>query len=216
MKTSAFAILVIAVVCSITLVYFTDSWAYHPRNTISAAPGDGHVVLHWGTSVVGLADRYRITMGNPTFDDGTVEVARVSGGFHNSYSYTIENLTNGVEYEFFVDSARHSNYYAWFNPVSATPGLPLAPSLTATESDGEVLLEWTQPDHGTGVPITDYTVVGRVGSVNPFWTIADLSASATSYTVTNVTSGVPYSFALQATGASGDKVLSNIVTVTLS
>ena len=175
---------------------------------LSAAPGDGQVVLTWSdpsdSSIFSYG--YELRTGNTwggltlfTSDDTTT-------------TYTVTGLTNGTEYGFRLYASNTIGISPASAVVTATPldagALDAPTGLTATAGDasGEVDLSWTAPS-GT---ITKYQV--RSGSGDPLvwgaWTDIPNSASLTSHTVTGLTDGTQYSFQIRAvSGTGGSTVL---------
>ncbi len=175
---------------------------------LSAAPGDGQVVLTWSdpsdSSIFSYG--YELRTGNTwggltlfTSDDTTT-------------TYTVTGLTNGTEYGFRLYASNTIGISPASAVVTATPldasALDAPTGLTATAGDasGEVDLSWTAPS-GT---ITKYQV--RRGSGDPLvwgaWTDIPNSASLTSHTVTGLTDGTQYSFQIRAvSGTGGSTVL---------
>ncbi len=88
--------------------------------------------------------------------------------------------------------------------TSAVVGPPWAPrTFTATAGDGQVALSWEAPLKIGGSAITSYQYRYKKtsGSWPESWTSA---GTATSATVTDLTNGTPYSFAVRAVNGYGD------------
>ena len=92
------------------------------------------------------------------------------------------------------------------------PGLPGAPSLTATAGSGVVHLSWTPPSDTGGSPIKRYKVY-RTTSGN-FGRPLTVVRGATTYDDTSVTNGVSYTYEVTAVTAVGEGTPSATVTVT--
>ena len=83
------------------------------------------------------------------------------------------------------------------------PTAPLAPTnLTATPGDGRVVLAWSRPGDG-GSPISDYSVLFRPSGTTTWTTFDDGVQTTTGATVTGLTNGTPYEFAVAAVNAVG-------------
>ena len=83
---------------------------------------------------------------------------------------------------------------------------PAAPAnLTAAVGDGQVTLSWNDPGNDT---ITKYQY-NTDGGTN-YTDIAGSGATTTSYTVTGLTNGAPYTFAVRAVNDGGDGTASTV------
>ena len=94
----------------------------------------------------------------------------------------------------------------------STPGRPPAPSpLSAqTESASRVALTWTD----NGIDETGYDVQRSAADDNTWTTVASPDATATTYTVTGLSSSTAYDFRVRAINAQGPSVWSNVATAT--
>ena len=126
----------------------------------------------WATEVTGLSPNVETTTG------------RLSG------------LVNGTEYWVIV----RGNSGPWSNVRTGIPYGPVetpAP-LTATPGDGEVLLEWTQPDLG-GRQFTGYSVIWTLaGSEEIVGATAGFGYDSLFTTITGLTNGTRYEFKVTA------------------
>jgi hypothetical protein len=88
--------------------------------------------------------------------------------------------------------------------ITATPAAPpSAPAnVTATAGSGSASVLWSAPADG-GSPITSYTVTPYVGSIALTPTVVTGNPPATGATVTGLTNGTTYTFAVTATNAVG-------------
>ena len=100
--------------------------------------------------------------------------------------------TNAEIFDLFSDPS--GVFLAW----AQTPTKPGAPTgLTATPGDASITLSWTAPTDIGGAAITDYLVRYRTVPGNT-WTEINISSTATTYTVTGLTNGQEYRFAVKA------------------
>ena len=166
-----------------------------PANLV-ATPDSSRVFLEWDRNP-GITD-YRVDVS----DGSSVSVSAGSG---SKTIAAIDSLANGTAYTFTVlatqDSAQDSADSSWPAAVDATPMVvsPDAPTnLSATPSNGKVRLSWDDPGNNT---ITKYQV-SRDGGTS-FTNISDSGASTTTTTVTGLTNGTLYTFAVRAENASG-------------
>ena len=130
--------------------------------------------------------------------------------------YTFYNLTNGVQYEFRVVGNQFTNKEVISDTIKATPmTFPGAsPSFLGLPLDGGVILSWSAPDDDGGSQITEYVIAARIGTVNPFDTVATIKGHPDTYTVENLTNGVPYEFVVIARNGVGDGPPSDSITLT--
>ena len=128
--------------------------------------------------------------------------------------YTVDNLTNGVQYEFRIVGNYFHIKELVADTTKATPmGLPGSPNLVGDWSNGSVSLSWDAPPNN-GSAINEYVISARIGKTNPFWPIKTVPGSETAYTVPNLTNGMPYEFFVTARNGVGVGPLSNLITLT--
>ena len=115
---------------------------------------------------------------------------------------TVTGLTNGQAYTFTVTATN----LVGTSPASqpSTPVTPTAPpgaptAVTATAGNASATVAWTAPVDNGGLPIAGYTIIP-----NPTCgTCGGLSSTGPSSTVTGLTNGKAYTFAVTATNAAG-------------
>jgi hypothetical protein len=92
---------------------------------------------------------------------------------------------------------------------------PEAPSITGTTpGDGDVGLTWSAPQRDGGSPVSDYEVVVYTsGTSTPLETL-DTSSTATSVSVSELTDGTSYEFAIEADNAIGTSLPSVLASAT--
>ncbi len=154
-----------------------------------ATPGNGQITLSWAapTSNGGVViDHYIV------YQDGIAISHPVAA------SETISGLTNGHSYDFSV--AAHNSIGTGIQTTAVTasptsssplPGIPT--DLIATTGIGKVILSWTAPVGSSGI---DYYIVYQNG-------VDVIHTSATSTTITGLTNGENYSFAVAAHNSAG-------------
>ena len=178
-----------------------------PTN-LSAAPGDAQATLSWTDPGNATITGYELRVDSGAWAD-------IAGSDADTASHTVTGLTNGTEYGFALRAANGSGDGA-VSSIAATPraavaGVPAAPvGLSATPGDAQVTLSWTDPGDAT---ITGYEL--RVDS-GAWADIAGSDADTASHTVTGLTNGTEYGFALRAANGSGDGAVSSIAATPLA
>src|SRR5690606_14899938 len=81
--------------------------------------------------------------------------------------------------------------------VVTAPSAPTSP--TAVPGDQQVTVSWGAPVNNGGAPITGYTV-----TVSPDGQVIDVGAGTTTTTVTGLTNGTAYTFAIRAVNSAGE------------
>ena len=153
---------------------------------LQASAGDGQATLSWDDP-----DDTTITGYQVSSDDGT-SYSAISGSDANTISHTVDDLTNGTEYSFKVRAVNEAGTGAPAT-VTATPLIAAPRNLGVTVGDGQVELRWADPDNDS---IDSYEVSSNGGtSYSP---ISDSDDETTDYTVTGLTNGTSYSFAVRA------------------
>ncbi|WP_052714248.1 S-layer homology domain-containing protein [Paenibacillus dauci] len=175
-----------------------------PPGGITTSAGDEEVGLNWNT-VTG-ATYYNIYRGTSSLAYDPVPIATVSG---DTYHYTVPNLTNGTTYYFAITSGNTSGESPYSNelvvqPRSLTPGAPelLAPA----PGNRSVNLTWNPVDLASG-----YKVYMREASGNFGEPISTVSQSVYSHSVTGLTNGTTYYFAIKAINGGRESGYSNEV-----
>ena len=127
-------------------------------------------------------------------------------------STTITGLTNGTTYQVQVratNSVGNGQFSASATEYpSAVPSAPAAPTLTFKDQALDV--SWSAPSSDNGAAITGYKV-GRC-SANcdnaDNWTVATLTGTGTTHTLSGLTNGTTYQVRVAATNRSGDSAWS--------
>ena len=157
----------------------TLSWTAPASN--GGAPIDYYEVKYHKT---GTNDSPKDFLPNPT---GTTAV--------------IEGLTNGTSYTFHVkahNEAGFSGHTTKPATPTSTPGLPSG--LAATADNSSIAFSWQPPTFTGGIAVTGYEVSYSESPDGP-WVSA--SVTATSYTITGLTNGVPYYLRVAAKNSAG-------------
>ncbi|TGG90146.1 MAG: hypothetical protein ERJ67_11545, partial [Aphanocapsa feldmannii 277cV] len=181
------------------VVRAVNDYGHGPSSTVTATPlfsaptnltataGDGDVVLHWSEATTKTNQSitgYQLKTNNGSFQT----IPNSGSGGANRTSYTRTNLTNGTTYSFKVRAIHGRESTS----VTAKPLFAALSGLTATAADTEVTLSWDDP--------TDSSISGYELSINggTYSSISGSDATTTSHTVTGLTNGTTYSFAVRA------------------
>ncbi len=176
-------------------------------SSVSATGGDADATVTWaapasdgGSAVTG----YTVVASDSTTPANGGETCSWTTG---PLTCTVTGLTNGDTYSFTV-WATNSVGLGPSSPASSpvTPAtVPGAPSgVSATAGDVSAIVTWTAPASDGGSPVTGYTVVASDsttpanGGETCSWTTGPLTC-----TVTGLTNGDTYSFAVGATNSVG-------------
>lgn len=170
---------------------------------LTASAGNAEVNLHW--NAVSGAIGYKLYRANSSGGPYT----QIWGG--KAASYKAAGLTNGKTYYFVVQAVNNSGDSGNSNQASATPSGPPGPpaGLTATAGSGFATLHWEAAPGATSYKV--YSAGSAGGSYSELvkgWI-------GTSYTITKLTGGRTYYFAVKSSNASGDSVYSNQASATL-
>ena len=175
---------------------------------VLAAVGDAHADLAWNQpppppsgAITGYLLQYRV-VGQPIWMGIFVLGA-------DTVTTAVTDLTNGLAYEFRIAGVNSLGTGTFGNLVAATPaGLPGAPVVTPTSSQGQVDLSWTVPPDG-GSSIISYLVVYRWID-RPTWQSA--AYTGTNSSITGLWTGT-WEFKVAAVNAVGAGPFSDVVTV---
>ena len=164
---------------------------------VSAIPGNGQASVSWaapadngGAPVTG----YTVTAKAGSSTVATLTVAGTSA--------TLTGLANGTAYTFTVVATNAAGTGPASDPSAAVaprtvPGAPA--SVAATAGKSQVSLAWAPPSETGGSPVTSYSVTAYAGAT----VVKTIVVTTTSATVTGLTNGTSYTFAVAATNAAG-------------
>ena len=166
---------------------------------LSATAGDTQVKLEWVDPNDSSIDKYQYsTDGGTSFID--IDVEDIDYSVANTIGYTVTSLTNDTEYTFHIRAVDNQALqpYGDASDVTATPAgtLPDSPlNLAAEPGHEEVRLSWGDPDDAS-IDKYHYSIDRVANSTN-------ISADATTYTITGLTNGTTYTFQISAENATG-------------
>ena len=164
---------------------------------VGVVPGNAQLVVTW--TAVSTATGYTVQWmsSGQGYNTGDRQATVTTG---STTRYTIPSLTNGTEYTVRVIATRTgANDGPPSSEVTGTPfTTPGAPQhLSAVAGDAQVTLTWDAPTSDGGSAILRYEVaVDDSGT----WIDAGLDLEET---VTGLTNGQPYTFAVRAVNAAG-------------
>lgn len=172
-----------------------------PSN-VAATAGNAAASLSWtapgdnGSAITG----YEIT----PYIASVAQPAILTGG--TATTYTVTGLNNGTAYTFRVAATNAigtGSQSAQTNAV--TPSAPTAPTaptaVSAVAGNGSVAVTWTAPADNGGSAITGYQITPYISGTAQ--TAVNTSATSTTYSVTGLTNGTDYTFAVAAINAVG-------------
>ena len=187
--------------------------------SLNAAAGNASVFLYWSAPSSGDAPtRYEYQWRSTgSWSDWT------STG-DASTKKTFSTLTNNTEYRYKLRACNSGGcsgstptaapYYVAATPATnkTLPTAPGAPTgLTATAGTESVTLSWTAPASTGGIAVTGYEV-GQDNGGSYVWTTT--GSTGTSHTVTGLTGGTNYTFAVRAVNPVGAGTASSSASAT--
>ncbi len=171
--------------------------------SVTGVPGTSLVTVSWltpasngGKTITG----YFVTAYGPS---GAVAGACATAG---ALSCTVFGLTNGAGYTFsvYASNANGRGPSSPSTPVVVPVTLPGSPtSITAVPGNSQVTVSWVAPTFNGGTPILSYSVTAFDSNSVVSGSCSTPNGSTTSCTVTGLTNGTAYTFAVSATNAVG-------------
>ncbi len=173
-------------------------------------PGPAQLTLTWDEPWRELVEGYRYTLdGGTTWVDIPDSGPTATGTLSR---YTLTGLTNGQAYPVSLQAVNFRGSSAPTAAVTATPRAvaPRAPTgvrVTSAWTEDAAQLTWADPGDPS---LTDYQVQQNGG---PWTTIPNSDATTVTHTVTGLTPGTTYRFAVRARNAQGASPASAPVTL---
>jgi hypothetical protein len=178
--------------------FITALWIPQAPTALTATPGDGTVSLQWDAS--NLAQTYNVYQGTAAGGEG---VAPVLTGVTGTTA-KITSLANGQAY-FFRVAAVDGGGTSGYSAEATTTVLPSTPgALVATAGDHSVTLTWTASMGASSYSVYQGTVAGGETASAVKSGIAGMST-----TISGLTDGQAYYFAVAAVNAGGNSAKSN-------
>jgi hypothetical protein len=173
--------------------------------SVTADGGSGSAVISWiAPNANGSAT---ITSYTVTASPGGETCVATTGT-----GCTVTGLTNGTSYTFSVFATNSDGNSAASTPSNAVvplsaPGAPTGLSATVT-SPTSATLTWSAPTTTGGAPIVDYTATAFLGGVTATQTCS--TTTATTCTITGLTTGDAYTFSVTSRNVAGTSATSSV------
>ncbi|MGO8673484.1 MAG: malectin domain-containing carbohydrate-binding protein [Capsulimonadaceae bacterium] len=172
--------------------------------TLQTATGTGGAIeITWSGSFG--ATSYNVYSGTASGGEGTIPVDTTS-----STSFEDTGLLTGVTYYFKVSAVNSDGTSPLSNELSASAGLPIAPTLSsAAGSSGSVALVWA-----AGQGATTYNVYRGTASGAESSTAIATGITALTFTNTGLTNGTTYYYKVASVNSDGTSPMSNELSAT--
>ncbi|WP_419553815.1 fibronectin type III domain-containing protein [Candidatus Poriferisodalis sp.] len=193
----------------------------------AVTPGDRALSITWsapvdtgGFDITSYNLRY-IPSDAPDKDDDDNWEEKIGIWSSDTLEYTLDSLTNGVEYEVEVRAVTFAGAGPWSGTLFGTPRTTSsAPTINSViPGDRALTVAWSAPDDTGGSLITSYNLryIPSNAPGNTDWTVKSSvwSFGALVHTLDSLTSGVSYDVQVQAVNAAGDGRWSDTVVGTL-
>ncbi len=170
---------------------------------VSATAGDGSADVSWSAPAIdggSAITSYTVTAYLGAVNAGIEKIdppalSTTFGGLTNGQTYTFRVLATNADGKNSVESSP-SAAVAPFGP----PGPPGAPeNVIASGGNGSAIVTWDAPANDGGTPVTGY----RVTPSGPGSVPAPTDTTARAVSITGLTNGLSYTFAVTATNATG-------------
>ncbi len=179
---------------------------------VSAAVGDGHVVVSWSPPV---SDGGAAVSGYDVFRAASAGVLGSVIASVPGTSFTDTGLSNGSTYYYAVVARNAVGAGAASAQVTGSPStVPSTPTgLSANAGPGRVGLSWTPPADTGGRAVTGYDVY-RSTTTGSRGNAVATAVTGTTFTDTTTTNGTTYYYSVAATNSNGEGALSAQVRAT--
>jgi len=189
-------------------------------NSYRATVKDRAIELNWlPPSIIDTLSRYEVRYKETDSDTWSNWDSRTLSMLPN---YTVNNLTNGVEYMFEVRAIGLNGEIGSASMITATPATTpgRVQNLSALEKDKSITLNWDAPQSDGGSEIIRYEVrqhhvtvtLPLVGEVWSSWSSWSSAGTDTSYTATGLTNGTKYAFEVRAVNSRGNGSAIEVIT----
>jgi hypothetical protein len=183
-----------------------------PTGLSAIAGSDSDIALTWDANDESDLDRYHVyreLIGSGLGTQAFEKIAEVDVG---TESYTAAGLVVGNGYAFYVTAVlsdeTESEPSATVTATAADATAPAFPQgLSTTAGDGEVALTWDANDE----PDLDRYEILQGTASNSLGKVAEVAAGSEATTVTGLTNGTTYYFAIAAIDASSNRSANSIV-----
>ena len=164
---------------------------------LTATAGDGQVTLNWTDPGNATITKWQYKQDAGQWTD-ICETA-INTNCPATKSHTVDGLTNGTAYGFRIRAVNSSGPGTQSDEASATPNAPPGKptGLAAVTSGTQATLTWTAPA-GSTVTKYQYRLKQKNGSYGDWTDVPGSTGTTTTYTVTNLTDGVAYTFQVRA------------------
>ena len=171
---------------------------------IVSEPGDAEITVSWhAPGNTGSSDITAYEMQYRRIGSGDGDWTDVARADDLALSETIDGLTNGTRYEVrvrAVNSQTHGDWRSISDGPRTVPGRPAG--LGVAPGNGELSVEWDEPDDDGGSRVAYYRVRHRVASAQGDWTEVD-ALIATSRDITDLVNGFEYEVSVEAFNVAG-------------
>jgi fibronectin type 3 domain-containing protein len=178
--------------------------------------GSNYVLLNWTAPITvgsGITN-YKLYRGTTAGGEDAAPIATVAG---TVLTYNDTTITSGTPYYYVVKAVNAAGTGDPSNEVSATVTNTLVPTapknVSTTPGTGQIVVAWVAPDSNGASPISGYQIYRSVNG-SQMVLIGNASATATSFTDTNVDVSHTYGYTVVATNSNGSSPMTNQVTST--